>query len=97
MRVRDPKTLLNRSLAGWNGKFDLAVRPFDGSAVACQERPPATPFGDGCDALLQTMPAGEDDQDIFGPAGAPGVTATLPYAHYTGCKILCSRNVVKTD
>ncbi|KAK0514244.1 hypothetical protein JMJ35_002861 [Cladonia borealis] len=68
---------------GWNGKFDLAVRPFDGSAVACQEKPADPPLGDGCDALLQTMPAAMDDQDTFGPAGAPGVTATLPYAHYT--------------
>ena len=89
MSVGGPRFLLNRSMAGWNGKFDLAVRPFDGSSVACQEKPADPPFGDGCDALLQTMPAEEDDQDTFGPAGAPGVTATLPYAHYTDCKILC--------
>lgn len=68
---------------GWNGKFSLSVRPYDGSAVECQEKPADPPFGDGCDALLQTMPAGIDDRDTFGPAGAPGVTAALPYAHYT--------------
>ena len=88
MSVRDPRFLLNRPLAGWDGKFSLALRPFDGSSVICQEKPANPPFEDGCDTLLQSIPAGVNDWDTFGPAGAPDVTEALPFAYYADCKIL---------
>ncbi len=88
MRVRNTKFLLNRSLVGWNGNFALAMRPFDPSAIFCEDRTADPPFGDDCDEMVQTMPAGLNDHDTFGPAGAPGVTAALPFFHSTDRKIL---------
>lgn len=88
MRVRNTRFLLNRPLVGWNGKFALAVRPFDPSHVVCYEKRADPPFTDGCEDMLQTMLAGIDERDIFGPAGAPGVTVDLPFVEYSDSKIL---------
>ncbi len=86
--MRNTRFLLNRPLVGWNGKFALAVRPFDPSHVVCHEKPAHPPFTDGCEDMLQTMLAGIDEQDTFGPNGAPGVTIPVPFVHYTDSKIL---------
>ena len=87
MRARNTRFLLTRSLVGWNGKFAIAVRPFDAASVVCQEKPAEPPFEDGCGMMVQTMPAGIDEEDTFGSAGAPGVTETVPFVHFTDRKI----------
>lgn len=80
--------LLNCPLAGWNSKFALIVRPYDSSEIMCQEKLPDHPFEDECDDLVHTMPASIEEKDTFGPEGAPGVTAPVPFIHETYCKIL---------
>ena len=88
MHVPNSRFLLNRPLAGWAGKWALVVRPYDASEVICQDNPPAHPFEDKCDWLVQSIPAGVDQEDTFGPDGAPGVTAPVPWVEETHCKIL---------
>ena len=52
-------------------------------SVRCFEPPGVGPISDDCYQILDSMPASTNRQ-MFGRAGAPGVTVGVPYDIYSG-------------
>ena len=74
--------LVDQRAIGRHGRLGLIMTSYEPS-VRCFEAPGEGPISEECYQILGIMPARKNRQ-IFGSAGAPGVTVGLPYDIYSG-------------